>query len=320
MVELRRVAPGDEQGIAAYVAIRNAVTPDDPDSLEQVAWQQANYPASGARFLARIDGRPVATAVTGRIWMHEADYERYWLGIWVLPDARNEGIGSALLEAASEVARDAGKRGFQTELSEAHESGHRFLARRGFVETERTKLVRLELKGRRADAPAPPEGIRIVTLADRPDLVASVHRVAIETFEDIPTADEPISVGTLAEFRARDVDRAGIPPDGFFVAVDEASGEAAGYASLLLVPGSPTEALNDMTAVRRAFRGRGVAQALKRATIEWAIDHGLDAIITGNDQANAPMRAINLRLGYLPLPDLVGLQGPLAVGGGILRP
>jgi mycothiol synthase len=320
MTELARIAPGDEQGIAAYVAIRNAVTPDDPDSLEQVAWQQANYPASGARFLARIDGRPVATAVTGRIWMHEGGYERYWLGIWVLPDVRNGGIGSALLAAASEVARDAGKTGFQTELSEAHESGHRFLARRGFVETDRTKLVRLELAGRLADDPSPPAGIRIVTLANRPDLAASVHRVALETFGDVPTAGEPLSVGTLDEFRARDVDRAGIPHDGFFVALDDATGEAAGFASLLLVPGSPFEAFNDMTAVRRAFRGRGVAQALKRATIAWAIDHGLVAIITGNDETNAPMRAINARLGYRPLPDLVGLQGPLAAGSGILRP
>ena len=91
-------------------------------------------------------------------------------------------------------------------------------------------------------------------------------------------------------------------------------------ASLLLVPGSPTEAFNDMTAVRRSFRGRGVAQALKRATIGWAIDHGLVALITGNDETNAPMRAINARLGYRPLPDLVGLQGPLAGGRGILPP
>jgi mycothiol synthase len=320
MAELERIGPGDTDSLAAYVAIRNAVTPDLPDSVEQIRWQDATYPRSGARFLARIDGRPVGTALTGRIWMHEAAYERYWLGIWVLPDARGRGIGSALYTAISDVARDAGKTGFQTELSEAHASGHLFLAHRGFAESDRMKLVRLDLAGRVPAAPAPPDGIRLVTLADRPDLAASVHRVALETFEDIPTADEPVSVGTLDEFRARDVDRAGIPHEGFLIALDEASGEAAGYASLLRIPGSPGEALNDMTAVRRAYRGRGVAQALKRATIAWAIENGLTALITGNDESNAPMRAINARLGYRPLPDLVGLHGPLAGMGPILRP
>ena len=43
----------------------------------------------------------------------------------------------------------------------------------------------------------------------------------------------------------------------------------------------PSEAWHDMTAVARAWRGRGVAGALKRATIAWAIEHGLDRIVVG---------------------------------------
>ena len=70
-----------------------------------------------------------------------------------------------------------------------------------------------------------------------------------------------------------------------------------------------------MTAVRPAWRGRGIATAIKRATIAWAIDNGLAALETGNDEHNAPMRAVNARLGYRPIPDSVGLQGPLAPAG-----
>ncbi len=312
---VRRIARDDWAAVETYVEIRNTVMPDLPDSVEQVRWADETYPGSGGRFLAEVDGRPVGTAITGRIWMYEAEYPRYWLGLWVLPEARGGGIGSALFEAVSEVARDAGKTGFQTELSEAHEAGHRFLARRGFVEIDRMKLVRRALSGLARPVPAPPAGVRIVSLAERPDLVASVYTVALETFVDVPTGDEPLTAGTLESFRARDVDRPGLPPDAFFVAVDGASGEAIGYASLLLVPGDETRALNDMTAVRRAYRGRGIATALKHATIAWAIDRGLEAIITGNDESNTPMRSINARLGYLPLPDLVGLHGPLAAGG-----
>ena len=135
---------------------------------------------------------------------------------------------------------------------------------------------------------------------------------ALEAFPDIPADDEPMEVGSLEAFAARDVDRVGIPKDAFFVAVDEATGEVVGYASLIYDAASTTVAYHDMTAVRRAYRGRGIATALKRATIAWAIEHGLEALDTGNDEENAPMRAVNLALGYRPVPDWIGLQGPLA--------
>ena len=136
----------------------------------------------------------------------------------------------------------------------------------------------------------------------------------MEAFPDVPTSDVPVEAGTLEAFVKRDVDRVGLPRDGFMIAVDEASGEVAGYASLVFKPGSTTVAYHDMTAVRPAFRGRGIAGALKRATIAWAAAHGLKALEAGNDEQNAPMRAINRTLGYTPLPDWLEMQGPLAEG------
>ncbi|HEU0244533.1 MAG TPA: GNAT family N-acetyltransferase, partial [Candidatus Limnocylindrales bacterium] len=105
----------------------------------------------------------------------------------------------------------------------------------------------------------------------------------------------------------------------FALALDAATDEVAGYANLRFAPGSTTLAWHDMTAVRPAFRGRGLALALKQATIAWAVANGVEALETGNDEHNAPMRAVNARLGYRPIPDSVGLHGPLA-GSGILRP
>jgi GNAT superfamily N-acetyltransferase len=312
-VTIRPIAHDDLAALEAYVRIRNACTPDNTDSIEQIRWEDATYAGEGARFIAETaDGAPVGSATTGRIWVHEPAYERYWLGIWVVSEARGRGTGSALYAAISGAARAAGKTGFSTDLSEAHVAGHRFLANRGFVETDRSKMVRLELAGLVVPEVRPPEGIRLVTLAERPDLVTGVHATAIETFPDIPSQDEPIDVGTLEAFVARDVDRIGVPKEGFFVALDGVSGEVVGYASLIFSPGSTTEAYHDMTAVRRAYRGRGIAGALKRATIAWAIANGLEALDTGNDEHNAPMRAVNAALNYRPVPDWIGLEGPLA--------
>jgi RimJ/RimL family protein N-acetyltransferase len=58
--------------------------------------------------------------------------------------------------------------------------------------------------------------------------------------------------------------------------------------------------MNMYTATRRDYRGRGLALAVKLATTHWAAAHGITQIATTNDETNAPMLAINARLGYRP--------------------
>ncbi|MGP1674318.1 MAG: GNAT family N-acetyltransferase, partial [Candidatus Limnocylindrales bacterium] len=252
---------------------------------------------------------PSAHVFDGRIYIYPPDYDALWATITVVASDRRRGIGSALLDALADHARTAGKAYLHIPTSDARPEGAAFLAQRGFGVLDRDKVVRLDLHGVSAPTVGGPAGIIITTLADRPDLVAGVHAVAVEAFADIPTGDEPMAAGDLAEFRARDVDRPKVPHDGFFVALDAVSGAVVGYASLLLLPGSTTIAWHDMTAVVRGWRGRGIAGALKRATIAWAVEHGLAMLETGNDEGNAPMRALNAKLGYRPAPDRVTMRG-----------
>ncbi len=301
----------DEAGLRAFVEIVNAVTPEAPTSLADIRWADATYPG-GVRFLAFLEGRPSGVASVGRIYMYDATYERFWFGVHVLPEVRRRGLGTALWAAASEVAREAGKTGLQTHLSEVQANGIAFLGHRGFEVIERTKSVALDLRGLSPDPVEPPPGIALTSLAARPDLEPGLHAVALEAFPDIPHHDEPIAVGTLTEFLARDVRREGIPHAALAIALDATNDELVGWASLLFAPGSSTLAWHDMTAVRPAWRSRGVATALKRVTIAWAIAHGLETLETGNDESNAPMRAVNARLGYRPIPDVLTVRGPLA--------
>ncbi len=303
-----RPATSEQAELEAIAALVSSVTPESPTSVEEMRWQEANYP--GRRFVAEDDGRIVGSASAGRIYMYPPEFERYWFGIEVLPEHRRQGIGSALLAAASAHARDMGKTGLETSLSEIRTEGLEFLGHRGFVEIERSKSVRLDLTGLVPPAIVRPSGIEITTLAARPELLSGVHEVAELAFPDIPSADEPMAAGTLDEFRIRDVDRPGIPREAFQVALDGTTGEVVGYASLMYLPGRKDIAWHDMTAVRPSYRGRGIAIALKQATIHWAIDTGLNALDTGNDVENAPMRAVNARLGYTPLPDEIVLKGP----------
>lgn len=303
-----RVAGTDDADLLALAGIVNAVTPDDPTSVDHLRWSDATYPG-GLRLLAEQAGVAVGAATTGRIHVQPPGYDAWWGTLAVLPESRGQGIGSRLLHEIAAAAAAAGKEALHVPAAEARPDGVDFLVRRGFTVHERFRVLELELAGLAASPVRPPAGIRLTSLAAEPDLVEGVHRVALETFEDIPGGDQPMAVGDLAEFRARDVDRPAIPAGGFVVAVDAARGEVVGYASLLYLPGSTTRAYHDMTAVRRAWRGRGLATALKLATIQWAIDHGLERLETGNDEANAAMQAVNARLGYRPRPDELIMRG-----------
>lgn len=300
----------DDTDLEVLAAIVGATTPDDPTTVEEMRWADRTYPGS-RRFLADLEGTTVGAATVGRMFVHPPDYRDLFASLVVLPSARRRGVGGALLDAISDHARGVGKEGLQLRATEDRPEGIDFLRRRGFIELERDRMVRLDLAGLEPPSDPGPDGIVLTSLDARPDRIAGVHAVAVEAFADIPSGDAPLTAGDLAEFRARDVDRPGVPHDGFVVAIDAATDEVVGYASLLMVPGSTTVAWHDMTAVARAYRGRGVALALKRATIAWAIRHGLQALETGNDVDNAPMRAVNAHLGYRPLPDELTMRGPV---------
>jgi GNAT superfamily N-acetyltransferase len=311
-----KIRPAGDADLPAWIELKNAVTPDWSTSPEQIAWADRTYPG-GRRLLAELDGRPVGVASAGRIYMHPPDYPQWWAEIAVDPAHRRWGAGTALLAAISRLARATGKTGLQVPASDARPEGPAFLRHHGFEEFERSKAVRRDLDPGDVPEVRPPDGIELVTLAARPDLVPDVHQVALETVADIP-GGEPMTVGELDEFRARDVDRHGMRHDGFFVALDGA--DVVGYACVLVEAGRPTIGLHDMTAVVARWRGRGLAGALKRATIAWATRVGLEALETGNDEANAAMRAVNARLGYRPLPDMVFFRGPLLAEPGPAEP
>ena len=55
------------------------------------------------------------------------------------------------------------------------------------------------------------------------------------------------------------------------------------------------------TGCDRAYRGRGIAQAVKNESVGQAVDLGLPRIRTDNDAENSAMLAINRQLGYVPV-------------------
>ena len=175
----------DDTDLATIARIVNLVSPEETTSVEELRWADATYPG-GVRLLAELDGVVVGASTVGRIYVYPPEFDGYWGSIDVLPAARRQGVGSALLRAISEVAREAGKSWLHIPAIESRPEGIAFLEHRGFVEYERQKAVRLDLTGLEPPIARPPDGVTITTLAERPDLVAGVHDVAVEAFVDIP--------------------------------------------------------------------------------------------------------------------------------------
>ena len=59
-------------------------------------------------------------------------------------------------------------------------------------------------------------------------------------------------------------------------------------------------AQNNLAGTLREFRGRGLATLLKSHSLRRAAELGATIAITDNEEANAPMLAVNTRLGYRP--------------------
>ena len=154
-----------------------------------------------------------------------------------------------------------------------------------------------------------PAGVEIVTWADRPELDRGMYGVAVEANQDIP-GNEDEAHESFEEWRDRHMLGSGDLPEATFIAV--AGDEVVGYAKFSLTAARPKMASHDLTAVKRAWRGRGVARALKAAQIGWAKANGYELLRTTNDERNTPMRRLNEQLGYRPWIGRLFLRGPLA--------
>jgi RimJ/RimL family protein N-acetyltransferase len=88
-------------------------------------------------------------------------------------------------------------------------------------------------------------------------------------------------------------------------------GAVIGCAGLHLDSDRPERAENALTAVRRDWRGRGVAAHLKRLTLRWAADHGVTEVYTWTQARNEPMLRLNEHLGYVLGQTSITLTRPL---------
>jgi len=137
---------------------------------------------------------------------------------------------------------------------------------------------------------------------DSPGARRKLHELNSLTNLDIPGWDG--SLMPFEEFEQWVCGAAWYRPAGQLIAAD---GDTwVGLAAVQLLP-EKQGAYNLTTGVLRSHRGRKIALALKLLAIRYARSQGARHLDTNNDSLNAPMLAINKKLGYRPQPGKYSL-------------
>jgi GNAT superfamily N-acetyltransferase len=240
------------------------------------------------RLVAEVDGDLAGWGQAGLTpWLPTGNAT---MRITVTAARRREGVGATLYDGLAEHLR---ARGVTRVAAYFHETAEatRFAAQRGFSEI-------------RADVPSvvdpttvdvsPPPDVELQPLSTLDP--RDVYRVDAETLPDVPYV-EPLVERPYEEWLETVWRSPTFAAEGSFGALVD--GELAAFAAVFADLESG-RAMNGFTATRRAYRGRGLARAVKLASLRWAGANGITVMATTNDETNAPMLALNRQLGYRP--------------------
>jgi GNAT superfamily N-acetyltransferase len=288
----------DEADKAASLAVYNAIWP-----LDALTMDEARSFESRASAFADFIG-PGGSAWVGLMPWRPGFGQAI---VTVLPEQRRQGLGTAFYERISEWLEEHGIDRIDVSVPEDEPESIAFAVKRGFKEVERNGRMILELATVEPEPPTLPEGVEIVTWAQRPELDRGIYDVACEAYPDIP-GDRDETIEPFEDWLEHELKGAGDRADATFLAV--AGDEVVGYSKFSLTEAQPTTAHHDLTAVKRAWRQRGIAGALKRTQIAWAKERGYERLATENERRNEPIRRLNERLGYHEAPGRVIMRGP----------
>ncbi|MEZ0324949.1 MAG: GNAT family N-acetyltransferase [Fimbriimonas sp.] len=249
------------------------------------------------RWLAILDGQAIGFAEAYR---PAGSYQatKWLIEVGVNPLARRKGVGRALVTTALDYVEIQGMQIVDARVNGEDEYSIGFAQRRGFEEISRDFESVLDLES------CDPQGLRklastefeieSIAASDSPEFRIALHQAFEEVRQDVPRRDPAVPL-TFEFFMEATLEDPSFLMEGSRVLLD--GDRIAGFAGLFK---SATEGRIDtwLTSLRREYRGRGLAQALKASTILWAKANGYASIRTDNNSDNAPMLAINDKLGY----------------------
>jgi len=286
-VEIRPVDP--ERDAASVVDVIHEVF---PSTITVEGWLQehARIPprARNQAWVAVVDDEVAALAQASlNAW---SDTRTAFARINVRRAFRRNGIGTALAQHVGEHLQALQPSRVLTMFVETPE-GAAFAHRHGFEEVRAEALSCVDPHVV-DDSPVDEADVDVVPL--RALQPKDVYEVDMITTADVPMTDQVDNM-PFEEWMELIWRRPAMRLDGSFAALDD--GRAISIA-MLAANLDKRRAFNEYTGTLPSHRGRGLATLVKLASLRWARDNGITEVWTTNDETNAPMLAVNKRLGY----------------------
>jgi mycothiol synthase len=313
-MQIRTFTESDYETVAE---IEKVVNPDLADTAEEIRFYDKTREKHLIfnRFLAEDSiGKTLGVGT----FHHSADRfhpNKFYLDINVLPEHRQKGVGSGLLEHLLTQLED--HQVVTVRAVTRVDWGHsiRFLEKAGFKEEYRAWESRLDVQSFDAspylhlEEQLKLEGIELKSYADlsgTPDLAHDLWRLEMDASRDMPDP-EPFTETSFERFETRGLNSPDFAPEAYLVAVKAGHDQKLEFLaeSVLWWSEGETDAWNGATGTRREWRGKKIALALKVKNILWAKAKGIAQIKTFNDDVNRPMLAINEKLGFVKQPAWV---------------
>jgi len=289
-VEIRELDP--ERDAEGFVALIHEVFPSAVTTVESWRQQHGSIPerARHSAWVAVDEGEVVARAEGSLNWFSES--RSAFAGVSVRNAFRRRGIGGLLWERLESHLKEVEPKRVLSMFTETPDAVA-FARARGFAEVRAETLASID--PRNVDlSPLDAVPVELVPLsAVRPE---DVFEVDVITTPDVPTTDQLDDI-RYDEWLETIWRRPTMKLEGSFAAIEE--GRVAAIA-LLAANFAIARGFNEYTATLPSHRGRGLASLVKLASLRWAAENGITAVWTTNDETNAPMLAINQRLGYEP--------------------
>ena len=281
-----------DEDYEAWRRIRIAVVPGE--RCDTVAEMRRQDSADRLLLLATVDGTVVGSGVADR-----SDTGGGFVAPRVLPEHRRRGVGAALLRRLADHVSTLGVSEVRAMVDDPRSLG--FAERFGFVEVDR-QVEQVRAIGDEPPPSALPPGVDVLELDQHPELWAA----SFDTFGTQVLADFAVFEPLQISAEQWNTSWAGDP---MFLALF--GGAVIGCAGLERDTDRPTRAENALTAVRRDWRGRGIASHLKRRTLCWAAEHGVTELYTWTQAGNTSMLRLNEHLGYVTGLTSITLTRPL---------
>jgi GNAT superfamily N-acetyltransferase len=276
------------------VALMRDTSPHAVITVETWRQQYASISdrARQAAWVAAIDGNLVGRG-EGRLNRYSESGSAL-AGVSIGTAFRGRGIGGRLWERVEAHLRELNPTRVLTNFIEKPEAV-RFAQTRGFVEVRADTLSSVDPNAVDVSPlDALPGSVRIVPLREVPP--EEVFEIDIATTADVPLTDSPTDI-PFEEWLENQWRKPTLTLDGSFAAIE--SGRVASF-TMLTADLEGRRAFTDSTGTMRHARGRGLATAVKLASLRWAAANGITLAWTTNDETNAPMLVVNGRLGYRP--------------------